>query len=426
MRELLGSIVRIDQGDVDTKEAEELIKPVKPTKGPSEEPAAPEEFASEFADYHRGALSFRCGQLDKAVERWKALLARPETERRYRTTWAHFMSGKAAIEAEKWDEAIACFVKTREVVAAGFVDTLGLGAASLGWQAFACEESGRFADAARLYLEQLASGDTTAILSLRYLMERAFGENASFDELVRDPVMQRIGTAGAVSDMAVFSGMVAGDDSTNRATRWLTALEKAQIKEVRDADRVAWIAYSQGQFDKARRWLERAQSEAPYSLWLKAKLAMREGKLDTAAKLLSRAIEKLPPTEPLVSRPLISITEIPPRITASGDLGLLHLGRGEFVTAFRTFLDAGHFSDAWYVADAVLTIDELKRFVDEELSAWTKARVLKKPAPSADQPGERPEAEEVLQIGWEELSEGPGPELRRILARRYHSSRPSF
>jgi tetratricopeptide (TPR) repeat protein len=425
MRELLGAVVRVDQEEANNLQSEDFIKPLKPSKEAIEEPVAPEEYASEFADYHRGALSFRCGHREKAVERWKALLERPATDRKYRTTWALFMLGKAAIEAGDWGEAIGWFVKTREAAVEGFVDSIGLASSSLGWQAFAHEENEQWSDAARLYLDQLASGDTTAIRSLRYLMQSVFTEDANLDQLIRDPILQRLGTAGAVSQMTPFPIYYSDNDqSDDLVTKWLAALEKAQVKNVRDADRVAWIAYTRGNYDKAARWLERAEADAAYSLWLKAKLALRAGKLDVAAKSLSRALEKLPATKMMESRSLVSITEIPPEIAAGGDLGMLRLGRGEFVAAFRTFMDAGHFNDASYVADAVLSIEELKQFIDSELDTWEKARTVKKrasygeidPNTGAEKP---PELKDVLQIGWEEHWDRPGPWLRNILASRY-------
>lgn len=426
-RTLLGTIIRED-APREASDSSDRDKPAAPPPTPILEPPAPEEFASEFADYHRGALSYRCGNFAKAGEAWKALLARPPAERKYRTTWALFMLGKAALETKNWDEAKDWFVKTREAASQGFVDSLGLASSSLGWQADACKESGQLAESARLFLDQLASGDTTAILSLRHLLERVFVEEANLDELVRDPVLQRLGTAGAVANMSPFSYFYSDKQPENDlGTRWLTALEKAGIKNVRDADRVAWIAYSRGQYANAERWLQRADPNAPYALWLKAKLTLREGKVDAAAKLLSRALDQLKPTEILESRPLESINDMPPEEAAGGDLAAIRLSRGEFLSAFRTFLDSGHFNDAYYVADAVFTIDELKKFIEQELPGWEKARANKKEEKTAERneqtsasPKEGQEdTYDSLRIGWDIGVSPPHDELRLILGRRY-------
>ena len=56
----------------------------------------PDEFPSEFADYHKGALAYKLGESDEAIDAWNALLNRPADERHYRSVWAAFMLGKVA------------------------------------------------------------------------------------------------------------------------------------------------------------------------------------------------------------------------------------------------------------------------------------------------------------------------------------------
>src|SRR5205814_7511442 len=60
----------------------------------------PDEFNSEFADYHRGAFAFRRGQehWQEARQAWEDLLRRPEQDRHYRTAWATFMLGEVAVK----------------------------------------------------------------------------------------------------------------------------------------------------------------------------------------------------------------------------------------------------------------------------------------------------------------------------------------
>ena len=91
----------------------------------------PEEFASEFADYHRGAFEFNKGEAHFAEARtaWEALLKRPKDERHYRSVWAAFMLGKLALAA-KDPEGVKWFRQTRELAKDGFADSLGLAADS--------------------------------------------------------------------------------------------------------------------------------------------------------------------------------------------------------------------------------------------------------------------------------------------------------
>jgi len=91
----------------------------------------PDEFSSEFADYHRGAFAYRRGQehWGEARQVWEELLKRPEQDRHYRTVWAAFMLGKLALKSQD-PEAVKWFQRTRELARAGFSDSLGMAADS--------------------------------------------------------------------------------------------------------------------------------------------------------------------------------------------------------------------------------------------------------------------------------------------------------
>src|SRR5439155_26820814 len=98
--------------------------------------ALPEEFDSEFADYHRGAFAYRRGQehWDGALQAWENLLKRPEQDRHHRTVWAAFMLGKIALKAKDYPTAVNWFQRTRELAKAGFADSLGMATDSYGWE----------------------------------------------------------------------------------------------------------------------------------------------------------------------------------------------------------------------------------------------------------------------------------------------------
>lgn len=373
-------------------------------------PADPEkEFPSEFADYHRGAIAAQRQGDEEAVAIWKALLERPGAERHYRTVWAMYMLGRKAIDAKNWEEAHTWFAKTREAAKAGFADSLDLATAAYGWEGYVHLQESNYAEAAKMYFTQLAGGDIGAVNSLHVVMEEAFKEGADLAPMVKEPILQRLGIAGAVSGMSPFpSATYLMKNEDDLGTRWLHAMESANAKKVRDADRIAWIAYARGDYARgdyarAQRWLARADANAPFALWLRAKFALREGKLDVATKLLATAVEKLP-VETEIEAYNLGSHVIPPRDSAHGDLGLLRLSRSEFLAAFRLFLDGGLYSDAFYIADGVLTLDELKTFLEREGS--------KLPRPPAEgQPDTR---------GWHYFYyEKPEETLRLILASRF-------
>jgi tetratricopeptide (TPR) repeat protein len=325
------------------------------------EPPLPEEFPSEFADYHRAVHQLAHTGREAAVAEWKKLLERPPAERHYRTTWALYMLGKFAQEDGANVEAHAWYTKVRQAVGEGFADSVGLAGASHGWEAYLHLHAKNYPEAARHYFAQLAGGKISAVISLRVVMTEAISEGADLPADAKDPFLQRLLTSGALCGMGPFARPF-GNEKDETADRWLAALESADAKNVRDADRVAWISYSQGDYAGAQRWLARADGKSPYALWLKAKFALRDGKVDAATKLLSAAVEGIPEIAPIEAYS-VGWTVLRPHQSALADLAVLRLGRAEFIAALRMFLAAGLTSDANYLADGVLTIEELKNFL---------------------------------------------------------------
>ena len=130
----------------------------------------PDEFASEFSDYHRGAFAYRLEKWPEAKAAWETLLNRPAEERHYRSVWAAFMLGKTALKQNDFANAVKWFEATRDFAKDGFADSLGLAADSYGWEGRSELKQGHPDKAAKLFLTQLALGDKSAIVSLKALV----------------------------------------------------------------------------------------------------------------------------------------------------------------------------------------------------------------------------------------------------------------
>jgi hypothetical protein len=335
------------------------------TPTPASTAALPDEFPSEFADYHTGAIGYHSGDTAGMQKHWQALLDRPTDERKYRTTWAEYMLGKTALDDDHADEARAHFQKLREAAKKGFVDSLGLAAASVGWEASIELTAEHFPEAARLYLEQLAAGDVTAVNSLRTLLDQVLKHDSDLPNLMSDPLMQRLATAATLSGIGTFGGSLPDSADPGPLHPWLAVLEKADARQVKDADCVAWLYYERGDYKAAERWLKLGNADSPYALWLRAKLALRDGKVDVAAQLLSRAVPNLPQEHDLEAYYMgYGVTT---GDASKGDLGLLRMGRSEFIAAAKLFLRIEKSDDAEYVAEAVMTLPELNSFIETEL-----------------------------------------------------------
>ena len=103
---LLELTATADQGDFEDALKTGRIRPTDPEQARQAHEAArqiiqsanaqsalslPQEFPSEFSDYHRGAFAYRRGpeHFPEARDAWMALLNRPPEERRYRVYRSH-------------------------------------------------------------------------------------------------------------------------------------------------------------------------------------------------------------------------------------------------------------------------------------------------------------------------------------------------
>ena len=332
----------------------------------------------EFADYFDGVVALRHPDMltEESRAPWERLLQRPAAERKYKSTWAAFMLGKSW-DGEDDDKAVEYFQQTRTLAKQRFADSIGLAVAAVGLEARIELRQKHFEKAIKLYLEQYAAGDNSAVISLRWAARAALDEGA--DELA---ALAANANTRSLITAYLISGQRHSDEGwndspiTNSSAAWLAAVEEAEVKDVDSAERLALAAYQAGEFEIAQRWANRARSSA-VAQWIQAKLLLRAGKLQQGAALLAKVAAQLPV---LPATELTNSTEFADSLRMSswgfeedadsareqvlGELGVLRLSRREFTPALDALLNAGFWEDAAYVAERVLTTDELKDYVD--------------------------------------------------------------
>ena len=333
----------------------------------------------EFADYFAGAAALRNPDAGNSFrEAWERLLARPAGERKYKSTWAAFMLGRTSVQSDD-DRAIEYFQQTRELAKHGFADSTGLAAASLGLEARVELRRGHFQRALELYLQQYGTGDGSAVVSLRWTAGAALAaEGEELAKIARSANERSVVTAYLICGER-SERFAASDSKGLYATQaWLEAVEAAGVKDVDSAERLALAAYQEGEFELAQRWVQRAHN-TPVAQWLQAKLYLRAGKVQQAAALFANAAERLPvlsTTETIDSSEFVDSLHVTrgglawefqtsARVRVLAELGVLKLSRGEFEQALDALLRSGFWEDAAYVAERVLTLDELKTYVDQ-------------------------------------------------------------
>ncbi len=356
----------------------------------AEKPLPGGEADSEFADYHAGAAA---PDKPEAAAAWQKLLARPKEERHYRSVWAAFMLGKNALAAKQWAEASKYFQQCRALAREGFADSLALAADSYGWEGRAELMAEHYPQASRLYLTQLALGDSSAGVSLKRCipgwMSPASGglpgeemvdsdqekpvpptpdeakTTARWKDAAGDPALQELITAHILAtDTAEYT-----EDFT-RSTHWLDVLTKAGVEKVEDANRLAWLAYNAGDYKSARRWLAKADAKSPLARWLEAKFALRDGKLDAASLIMPEVAQGVPAGQNYAYI-------VTPHDRARGEAAALLYAKGQFAEAFAAFVEGNCEEDMKFMIESILTVDEL-------IAAAAKIPAPKPPAKDAE------------------------------------------
>lgn len=136
-------------------------------------------------------------------------------------------------------------------------------------------------------------------------------------------------------------------------------LDKAGVNDTPDAEYIAWVAYSAGKYDDAKRWLAKSPGTSAAALWLKAKLSLREGKVSEGTRLLSQALHTFPLPQAKLENSITEGYGQVPFDIANGELGVLHLAQSDFIQALNAFIAGGMWSDAAYIAERCLTKAEL-------------------------------------------------------------------
>lgn len=349
-------------------------EPRLPTLPVGTKAAVPSGLPGEFEDYLRGAEAYHRGDLDAARKAWTKLLGRPASERRYRSTWAAYMLGRSYVDGDA-DSAARYFERTRKLASEKLADSLGLAAASYGWQARAELKRGRLEPALDLYLTQGATGDAMAARSVRVVAGRMLADPKLAEKAVRTSRNRAVLVAYVVSRWE--HDQWDGTDGETAGRNLLAALQAAKVEKVEGSDRLAWVAYRSGDFAAAEAWLGRGSEKTPMGEWIRAKLLVRAGKLAEAKNLLESVRGNLPAgliDEDDLYDAYDARADLAARPRASGELGFLRLAQGQFQEALIALLHGGYWADAAYVAERVLTLDELKNLADRRYTREIAAK----------------------------------------------------
>ncbi|WP_103307946.1 MULTISPECIES: hypothetical protein [unclassified Pseudomonas] len=332
----------------------------------------------ELRLYALGATAFNVGEHQRAVEAFQQLLALPADQRRLRSTWAAYSLGRAlfAVSTEAGsgdpvalqDQARAAFRQAREMSIAGFSDPLELGIASLGEEARVAYTADDWESAIGLYAIQNLLGSPVGYSSLLQLAQRLSVESDErLSELLKTQAVQRLVTAYLLSRVGWWDG-----EEPSGEKRLVKLLQTNARDNLDDADRLAAVSYQHGDYANAQAFVQKA-SDTGLAWWVRAKLALRDGDKVAAAAAYAKAAQAFPNDESWGSRrtPDWNYESVQPKCRVEGESAILALQRGDYLQAFDQLYrgQSNYWYDAAAVAERVLTVDELKQYVDAQVPA---------------------------------------------------------
>ena len=350
----------------------------------------------EFTLYLEGAADLLAHQQeDRPPAAWQRLLDLPPAQRRHRTTWVRYMQGTCHAKFGRPAEAAAAYAEVRRLVREGAPDRLGLAYASIRR---AYRDAGtlheRLVAAPRALARSAACPDLAAyreiLADVTHVLDRTTFDDAVLDPLLADPVAAEVLVAYLANRRA--------DNNTEIARHVLARLPPQPIP---GAERAAFVAHLQGNDALARQWLEVAPRDGLVALWLAAGFQREAGDYAAAAATYrswlhqfdKRHAEFTPTRSSLGSlfpyseptRPPAGVSALPLFLDDGfqvlrrmdeevyAQLGGTLVYRKDFLQALDCFLRAHSWVDAAYLAESVIPLDDLERYVRGQDSEAVRA-----------------------------------------------------
>lgn len=336
------------------------------------------------ATYIAGAVEFHAQRYEAAARYFDAIEQLPAAQRRLRAVAAQYMRGRSLQKLGDAAGARAAFRAARVQALAGAPDPMGLGVASLGEEArldmlalgFTSPDAmvppadmdkvvavKHAADAVRLYAQQAAAGSRIALLSLREVAAWLIDRPDFLQDVASEPIVRRLLVTYVVArnGQEIWGEGVGDDESAERVIDAILA--QPELPTGDDVDRLAALAYQTARYDVAEKLTQ--QARLPLGLWVRAKLGLRRGDRAAAARDWTAALAAT--ASGTGARDL----DDQAKLRLRGELAVMRVAEGQYMESLRLLFPVAenYWGDVIYIAERVLTVDELKTFVDGLQSA---------------------------------------------------------
>jgi len=328
------------------------------------------------ATYIAGAVEFHAERFAAADRYFEAIDRLAPRERLVRAVAAQYMRGRTLQRLGDGAGARTAFRAARAYAQGGAPDPMGLAVASLGEEAridmlaigFAATgtppvvdsavAARHVADAVRLYAEQAASGSRTALLSLREVAAWLIDRPDLIREAAAAPIVRRLLVTYVIArnGQEIWGEGVADADSAERVIDAVLAQPGAAAGE--DIDRLAALAYQTARYEVAEKLTR--DTTRPLGLWVRAKLDLRRGDRAAAVGDWTAALAA---SAGAGGGGDLDETAI---LRLRGETAVMRVAQGEYQESLRLLFPVAqsYWGDVTYIAERVMTVDELKSFVD--------------------------------------------------------------
>lgn len=329
--------------------------------------------------YLLGAAAFQQGQLTLAEDYFLQVLALPKTLQHPYDLWALYSLARSYRLQGVPDAALQTFDKLQQQVSAGAADPLNLAISSLGEQARLHLEQQAWGTAIQRYAQQYAQGDISGYASLKLLAKQLINlPTAQLEPLLTDPNVQRLLVAWLLSTFSNYgydntSGILSeAQIGQHQQVVRLLAAQPILNSSPAQLEKLAALLYQNGQYDSTAALLPKL-GDGGLAWWLRAKMALRAGKLDQARAAYAKAAQAFPKDQIWGDRfsPSWQTETLNPHCRVQAEQAILSLNQGDYLEAFDQLWQANQYywQDAADIAERVLTVDELQQYVDRQIHA---------------------------------------------------------
>lgn len=330
-----------------------------------------EALPAELRFYTAAAVAFAQQDYQLAIELFRQVLALPSDQQQQRRSWALYSLGRALLKqnvTEHSAEVSALYNQLQQEVAAGLADPLQLAVASLGEQAKLAKQQGDWAGAIGLYAAQSRWSESGRASLLLLSKELAAMPDQELMPLVQTPAVAALLSRYLMTQFSALSYL-----EPEQLQRLLVALNQVPDIQLKNATPLATVAYQQGQFALVKQLLPHLD-QSPQAWWLQAKMALKAGDTAKAAEFYAKASKAfapeslqagtLPAQQDPYAKPSVKELQEQNYCRVQAEYGILELSRGDYLQAISLLTAAGseYWQDTAYIAERVLTLDELISF----------------------------------------------------------------